>query len=166
MGTTQAEWDYRWLTQAETVAQWSRDTSTKVGCVIVGQRNEILTAGYNGFPRGVNDQMLYRYERPAKYLWTEHAERNAIYNAAMSAGTSLYGGTAYITPLYPCADCARGIIQCGIVAVVHNANNVLGPDPKWAEHFEVAQQMFEEAGVAVRSGLVQRLGPSCEAEVQ
>lgn len=96
---------------------FSKDQSTKVGCIIVGQQNEILTTGYNGMPRGVNDDVEQRHERPIKYSWFEHAERNAIYNAAR-IGTSLLGSRAYITSLCPCCDCARGIIQAGIKTIV------------------------------------------------
>jgi dCMP deaminase len=148
---TQAEWDQRWLDLATDVASWSRDFSTIVGCVIVGTANQVLSTGYNGFPRGVNDDITERYERPAKYQWTEHGERNAIYNAART-GVALEGASLYVTAtpsLYPCADCARGIIQSGIVTVVCDA-----PDwdhPRWSEAFIVTSMMLSEAGIEVRS---------------
>ena len=62
------------------VAEWSKDRSTKVGCVVIGPDREVRSMGYNGFPRGINDEIERRHARPDKY--TEHAERNAIYNAA------------------------------------------------------------------------------------
>src|SRR3954465_12147778 len=79
---SRADWDGRFMRMAGEIAGWSKDLSRKVGCVIVGPKNEIRAAGYNGFPRNTNDTRAYRHERPMKYKWTEHAERNAIYNAA------------------------------------------------------------------------------------
>jgi hypothetical protein len=86
-----------------------RHVSTRVGCVIVGTHKEIRAIGYNGFPRGVDDDRDARHERPVKYKWTEHAERNAIYSSAR-AGISIDGCTMYL-PWFPCMDCARAIVQ-------------------------------------------------------
>jgi dCMP deaminase len=149
--TDKITWDHRWLHMAGEIGKWSRDESTKVGCVIVGTANQVLSSGYNGFPRGVNDGVAERYDRPLKYLWTEHGERNTIYNAAR-AGVALEGSTIYVTAypkLYPCSDCARAIIQSGIVTVVCDA-----PDydhPKWGESFAVTTQMLLEARVEIRT---------------
>lgn len=137
-------WDDRYLEIAGVVASWSKDSSTKVGCVVVGPVRQILATGYNGFPRGVDDDVPERWERPEKYLWVEHAERNAIYNAARS-GISLAGATMYVER-HPCADCARGIIQSGISCVVVGSPVLL---PRWEESCTVAGVMFEESGVAV-----------------
>ena len=90
------DWVERWFVIAEEFASWSKDRSTQVGCVIVGDSNQILSGGYNGFPRGVVDDIDSRHERPAKYLWTEHAERNAIYNAARH-GIRLESASLYNT---------------------------------------------------------------------
>lgn len=133
----------------EVAAQKSKDRATKVGAVIVGPNNEVRSVGFNGFPRGVDDNTEERHARPAKYLWTEHAERNAIYNAAR-AGIALEGCKIY-QPYWPCARCARAIIQAGIV-------EVLVPDEgyeeakaywneRWGEECEVSKEMLVEAGV-------------------
>src|SRR5678816_3286831 len=87
-------WDIRFLREAARIATWSKDRSTKVGCVIVGPSREIRSTGYNGFPRGVNDDVDERHARPMKYAYCEHAERNAIYNAAR-VGIPLEGCTLY-----------------------------------------------------------------------
>lgn len=140
------DWDARWLVLAGEVAKWSKDRSTKVGCIVVGDGRRLLAAGYNGFPRGIDDDIGARHERPVKYLFTEHAERNAIYNAARN-GTDLYGSVMY-SILYPCADCARGIIQSGIAKVITPE-----PDwnlPEWADSFGASKIMLEESGVHVR----------------
>lgn len=139
-------WDERFIGLARHIAGWSKDRSRGVGCVIVGPKNDVRALGFNGFPRGCDDGNEYRHTRPAKYLWTEHAERNAVYNAA-STGTPLAGCRAYVT-LYPCADCARALVQSGIVEVI-------APEPDWAEavwsaSFAVSRAMFAECGVMVR----------------
>lgn len=125
---------------------WSKDRSRQVGCVIVGPNNEIRATGFNGFPRRIDDNAEERHQRPAKYLWTEHAERNAIYNAAF-AGIPLQDCRIYV-PWYPCADCARGIIQSGIVALI--AYEPDWSDDQWGVAFDVTRQMLNEAGVEVR----------------
>jgi dCMP deaminase len=90
----------------------SKDPNTKVGCVIVGPDNEIRSTGYNSFVRGIKDDVPERLIRPEKYFWMEHAERNAIYNAAR-VGVPLKGCVIYMFGI-PCMDCARAIIQAGI----------------------------------------------------
>lgn len=133
-------WNKRWMDLAKTVAGWSKDPSTKVGAVIIDSREVVRALGWNGIPRGVTD--VGRDTRPEKYLWYEHAERNAIYNAA-STGTPLEGTTLFTT-LPPCSDCARAIIQSGIKKVVTTRTV---PNENWNEHWDVAHQMFEEAGI-------------------
>jgi dCMP deaminase len=141
-----ADWDGRWMRLAAEVGSWSKDRSTKVGCIAIDNERRLLTAGYNGFPRGVNDDVESRHERPEKYLFVEHAERNAISNAARS-GVSLYESRMYCT-LYPCADCAKGIIQAGVAVLLTPE-----PDwdlPNWSASFRVSKAMLEEAEVETR----------------
>lgn len=109
------KWHNRFMQVAELSSEWSKDNSTKVGAVIVRDRR-VLDIAYNGFPRGVTQQES-REQRPEKYKFTEHAERNAINNCARD-GVSTLGATMYTT-LFPCVDCARGIIQSGIVELVY-----------------------------------------------
>ena len=143
------KWDRRWLDLADHVSQWSKDQSTKVGCVIVGEANQVLSLGYNGFPRGVNDTTPERHQRPAKYKWTEHAERNAIYNAART-GTNVTGAVLYV-PWFPCVDCARGIVQAGIAAVVTTMPENYEAEflSRWAEDFRVSYEILTESGVDI-----------------
>lgn len=133
------------------MGSWSKDRSRGVGCIFVGSANEILATGYNGFPRGVDDDVDERHEKPAKYDWTEHAERNAIFNAARS-GAKLHGAEAYVS-LFPCVACARGIIQVGAASVITAKPDV--SDPKWGREFQLSTDMLAEAGVALR--LIQTL---------
>lgn len=97
---------------AKTVATKSKDPHTHIGAVIVGMDKEIVSTGYNSFPRGMNDDVQERYERPEKYFWMEHAERNAIYNAAR-IGVSTKGCTLFLDHWFPCVECARAIINSG-----------------------------------------------------
>ena len=83
-------------------------------------------------------------ERPAKYLWTSHAEENAVAQSAR-VGAKLKGGTAFVTH-HPCSRCARSLIQAGVTRVVIGNGKTSMPD----EEFEVAAIMFKEAGVNVR----------------
>jgi dCMP deaminase len=152
------------------IAEKSKDPSTKVGAVIVGQDNEVVSTGFNGFPRGAIDKpgctcleisdnvkipqqslvdkakkINARYQRPLKYKWTEHAERNAIYNAAR-IGSSLRGCRIYINSLPPCCDCARAIIQSGINEVIITKEDV--PE-RWKEDCSIAIEMLKECGVKI-----------------
>ena len=70
-------WDQYYLEICKVVALRSKDPNTQIGCVIVGPNHEIRSTGYNSFPRGIRDDVPERLVRPAKYLWIEHAERNA-----------------------------------------------------------------------------------------
>ena len=133
---------------AHVVKTKSKDESTQIGCVIVGPGNEIISTGYNSFPRGIEDNHTERQERPEKYFWMEHAERNAIYNAAR-IGVSTKGATVYMTCSISCADCARAMISAGIVKVYFEKNTVVKNLAKWTESADRALQMFEEAGVLV-----------------
>jgi dCMP deaminase len=134
------EWDLRFFELAKFVGQWSKDRSRKVGCVIVGRGREIRAIGYNGFPRGTDDGVIERHDRPTKYLWTEHAERNAIFQAAR-VGFALEGCTMYL-PWFPCMDCARAIVQSGIARLI-----AVRPDPtdrEWGTQFQAALQLLAE----------------------
>lgn len=144
------KWDARWLDLATHVGQWSKDRSTKVGCVIVGNANQVLALGYNGFPRGCDDNAPERHDRPLKYKWTEHAERNAIYNAART-GTNLTGAVLYV-PWFPCVDCARGIAQSGIshVVTLHPDNYREGFRNRWEDDYNISFIIMKEAQIQVR----------------
>jgi dCMP deaminase len=125
----------------------SKDKYTQIGTIIVGKDNEIVSTGYNSFPRGIADDANDRQERPEKYYWFEHAERNAIYNAAR-IGVSTRDCTMYLTCGIPCADCARGIINAGIRRIVcETSGGAIGE--KWEEHAARSIIMFNEAGVVV-----------------
>ena len=132
---------------AEEVKKKSKDKNTQIGAVIVGKDKEIVSTGYNSFPRGIDDERADRQEKPEKYFWFEHAERNAIYNAAR-IGVSTKGCTMYLTCGIPCADCARGIINAGI-SKIYVRKGGGAQSQKWLDSGERSRQMFKEAGVQI-----------------
>ena len=82
------KWDKRFLELAKHISLWSKDPSTKVGCVVVGEDREIRSTGFNGFPRGIEDDHGRLSDRAQKYPLICHAEENAIMHAA-GGGVSL-----------------------------------------------------------------------------
>ena len=143
------DWDEYYIKMAEFVSRKSKDRSTKVGAVIVGLDNEVRSTGYNNFPRYVNDDVEERHQRPLKYEWTEHAERNAIYNAARH-GASLRDCIIYLNwGSHPCADCARAIIQAGIIEVVMPFIPFGGASKDWEQKCGVGGEMLVEAGIII-----------------
>ena len=142
-----SNWDNRWLQLSDLVASWSKDKSIGVGAVIVNDRNVVVGLGWNGFPRGIDDEVGIRHTRPLKYKWTEHAERNAIYNAA-AEGHPLKGCTIYYNTMFSCSDCARAIIQSGIKKIVCREPD--WKNPRWAEDFQLSKEMLDEAKIEVK----------------
>jgi dCMP deaminase len=140
-------WDEYFINIAEQVKLKSKDKRTQIGVVVVGKDNEIVSTGYNSFARGINDNLDERQERPEKYYWFEHAERNSIYNAAR-IGVSTLGTTMYMTCGMSCSDCARAIINSGVSKIVLRKGKGAKGN-KWNESAERSMKMFEEAGVIV-----------------
>ena len=138
------KWTLRYLKMAKEIAQWSKDPSTKVGAVVVGEDGQILSQGYNGFPRGVHDLEERLHTREAKYRYTIHAEMNCVYNASLS-GVSLKNSSIYVYGLPICHECAKGVIQSGIKRVFCVYDQELRE--KWAESWVYSLTMFDEAGV-------------------
>jgi dCMP deaminase len=142
-------WDEYYLNICGVVATRSKDPNTQVGCIIAGPAHEIRSTGYNSLPRGIRDDVAERLERPTKYLWMEHAERNAIYNAAR-CGTTMEGCTIYIE-LMPCMDCARAIVQAGIREVVVSRDRMGQYSSEYYdEHFRMVEVLFQEAAIKLR----------------
>lgn len=172
MTETLTQYDYKtslalaYLKKAyEYAAEHSTDPSTQNGAIIVGKvgvlggpRNvpdnyyvqteidviDIVGIGANHFPNGVKETPE-RWERPAKYSWVEHAERNAIFDAVRK-GNSTKGAVMYC-PWFACADCGRAIIQAGIKEVIGHDSPLHKTQPNWSKSIEVADTMFREAGV-------------------
>lgn len=142
--TVDAEkWHVRYLRIAKEVASFSKDPSTKVGCVLVRDRR-IISTGFNGFPRGISDDLNRLIDRDQKYLYTVHAEANSIVTAALH-GVSTEGCTAYVT-FSPCCQCAAQLINAGIKSVFVAASGEI-PE-RWLQNFIAATSLLQEAGVA------------------
>jgi len=137
------KWDNRYLSLAREVGSWSKDPSRKIGAVAIGTWGQVLSQGYNGFPRGIEDTEDRLNDRPTKYRYVVHAEMNAIYNASFS-GAMLAGATMYVHGLPICSECAKGIIQVGIGRVVIPRQEV--PD-NWKESCEFTRTLFHEAKI-------------------
>jgi dCMP deaminase len=146
-------WDEYFFNIVYQVALKSKDRSSKIGCVVVGPNNEIRSTGYNGFPRKINDDIDERHERPVKYIWTEHAERNAIY-AAARVGVSLDGCAMYQS-WHPCSECSRAIIQSGIKEIIIDNRNI-NPlkknniSSRYEHDMVFSSEMLKEASISVR----------------
>lgn len=138
-------WDRRFVFLAFKFAEWSKDPSTKVGCVVFGGDREIRSTGYNGLPRGVEDTYERLNVREQKYPLMVHAEENCVAHAAR-IGVSLKGCTAAVT-FPPCSRCSRLLIQSGVDRVVIPAW-VPVPD-RWISDISLGNDMLQEAGVTL-----------------
>src|SRR6056297_1170266 len=106
-------WDKRFIDMAELISTWSKDPSTQCGAVLTQGKN-IISLGYNGFPKGTDDAKEIYNDRERKYKRVIHAEQNAI----LHSKESLVGATCYVWPIPPCSNCAALLIQVGIKRVV------------------------------------------------
>jgi len=138
------KWHKRYIELARDIAQWSKDPSTQCGAVVIGESGQVLSQGYNGFPRGMDDSDELYKNRETKYDRIVHAEMNAIYNASRT-GVSLEGATAYIHGLPCCHECAKAMIQVGIKEVVMaEASNI-----RWNDSCGKGMDYLNEANVKI-----------------
>ena len=136
-------WDEYFMGVAKLSGMRSKDPNTQVGACIVSQDNKILSMGYNGFPNGCSDDE-FPWNRDGddplcnKYFYSTHSELNAILNYR---GGSLDGAKIYVS-LFPCNECAKAIIQCGIKEVIYESD-------KYADTPSViaSKRMMTAAGV-------------------
>lgn len=147
----QWSFDEYFINEAYLAARKSKDPSSQIGAVIVGPDNEIRAKGYNGPPRGFNDDDPTIYQYPLKSAIFSHAEENCIACCAR-IGTAAKNCVMYVT-FHPCCNCARLIVQCGIKEVV--LHKEYPQIPRWIESITIAKRIFDECGVTVRewSGL-------------
>lgn len=143
MNIVSGKWATRMLDLAKEVSSWSKDPSTKVGAVITTKDGSPVSWGFNGMPMGIDDTISDRHERPTKYKWYCHAERNAM----DLAPRPLDGCVMFVT-YSPCSSCAQSIIQRKISTVVVDANYLNDPMVlRWQDDMRVAADMMQEAGV-------------------
>lgn len=138
------KWSLRYLNLAKEVSTWSKDPSTKVGAISVGNKGQIISQGFNGFPRGVNDSDQRLNNKEQKYKYVVHGEMNCIYNACHN-GSSLKDSTLYVYGLPICSECAKGVIQVGVAKVIMQHPKSI--TSKWSESFNLTSEMFNEANV-------------------
>ena len=138
-------WIEKYMDLAANFASWSKDPSTRIGAVAVGRDGQILSQGYNGFPRGIADTKERLYNRLEKYKFVVHAEMNCIYNATLT-GVSLRDSDLYVYGLPVCSECAKGVVQVGIKRVFMCYPEKISE--KWKDSFNVTSEIFKEAGVS------------------
>lgn len=137
----------RLLPVAQAVAGLSKDPSQQIGAIIVDDDANILSVGFNGFPRGVHDHEHRLSNRAVKLTMVVHAEANAIAQAART-GVRVVGASMIVTGLFPCSRCAGLIIQAGIKRIYapimdKEANR------QWHDDRQFSMTMFNEAMVEV-----------------
>ena len=138
-------WIKRFLDLSKLVSTWSKDPSTKVGAVIIDPETKtIVSTGYNGFPRNIEDSEERLNNRELKYKFVVHAEMNAIMNALYN-NRSVKNCILFVHGLPCCSDCAKAIIQSGIKEIVTDSK----ASSKWGDSCKVAVEMFKEAGVKI-----------------
>ena len=138
------KWIKRFMHLTSEIAKWSKDPSRKIGAIIVGNYKQIISQGYNGFPRGVNDSDERYQDRETKYKFVVHAEMNAILNALYN-GSSVKGSTIFVSGLPVCNECAKAIIQSGIKEVIYMSDKYDGTDSVVA-----SKKMLDACGVIYR----------------
>lgn len=145
----QHQYHVAYMNMAIAVAQLSHAERKKVGCILVSPNDQVVAQGYNGTPKGFDNRceidFCDKYDKPISKLEPSilescmydhymtcdrcphhrsktkeevlHAESNAIAKCARSTNSS-EGCTLYVT-MSPCVNCAKTIIQSGIVAVYY-----------------------------------------------
>lgn len=137
------KWDKRFIELATFISGWSKDPSTKVGAVISDKRNRIVSAGFNGFARGLSDSRIRYNEKELKYDLVIHAEENAI----MFSHSNLDECSIYISTLWPCIRCANRIIQSGIKRVVYQYPKDKDLAKRYKYDFEISGILYKESNV-------------------
>ena len=137
-------WDEYFMSIAMLAKERSKDPNTQVGACIVSEDNKIISTGYNGMPKGCNDDDM-PWGRDGgmldtKYAFVCHAELNAILNSTQN----VKGSRIYVD-LFPCNECAKAIIQSGIKEVVYNSDKYADTDGVIA-----SKKMLKTSGVKMR----------------
>ena len=139
-------WDVRFMKQVYLVAESSKDPSTKIGAILVKDKN-VISSGYNGFARNVIDSTERYNDREIKYKFIVHGEANAILTAAR-LGISTINTTLY-TQAIPCNECMKSVIQAGITEIVIHSKWPMSHS-KWEESSKISDLMIKEVGIKVR----------------
>jgi dCMP deaminase len=135
------KWDLRFLEQARQLSLWSKDTSTKVGAVIVRPDKTIASMGFNGFPKWMPDIPEFYQIREEKYSRIIHGEMNALIHAR----ESVQGCILYTYPFAPCERCAVHMLQAGIIEFVFPSIPE-GLKERWGNSIEKTKRYIEDCG--------------------
>lgn len=138
------KWKKRFLKLSKEIAEWSKDPSTKVGALIISEDRNIISTGYNGFPRGIEDTEERLNNRELKYKFILHAEMNCIMNALYN-GRSVKDCILFVHGLPPCSECTKSIIQSGIKKVITDSKAT----DNWKESSKLSLEMLKEANVEI-----------------
>ena len=138
------KWKKRFLKLSKEIAEWSKDPSTKVGALIISEDKNIISTGYNGFPRGISDTEERLNNRETKYKFILHAEMNCIMNALYN-GRSVKDCILFVHGLPPCSECTKSIIQAGIKKVITDSKAT----DNWKESLKLSLEMLKEANVEI-----------------
>lgn len=135
-------WDEYFIGLAQLSAKRSKDPNTKVGACLVDQNKRVIGLGYNGMPKGNDNFPWEREGKPidTKYPYVIHAEMNAILNS-----TKLIKDASIYVSLFPCSNCAKLLVQAGVIEVVYSDDKYKG-----TEDDDIAQKILKESGVKVR----------------
>ena len=138
------KWKKRFLKLSKEISTWSKDPSTKVGALIISEDKNIISTGYNGFPRDIEDTEERLNNRETKYKFILHAEMNCILNALYN-GRSVKDCILFVHGLPPCSECTKSIIQAGIKKVITDSKAT----DNWKESLKLSLEMLKEANVEI-----------------
>lgn len=139
-------WSDYFMATANLAAQRSKDPTAQSGAVIVDSQNRIVAVGYNGLPRGCNDDLFPWHDDASadhqslnnKRMYVCHAELNAVLNRN---GAAVNGCTMYVAA-FPCNECSKVIIQSGIRSIVY-----LTDMHAEQSEYQASRRMFEATGI-------------------
>lgn len=134
-------WNKRFIEAAKLISTWSKD-SHKIGAIIVNENKQIISAGYNGFAKGIKDTNSRLNDKALKRELVLHAEENAILNSVRSTKDCII----YIYGYPPCVHCTNLIIQAGIKTICfYNPNDSISD--YWKENLKLAKKLTREAKI-------------------
>lgn len=140
-------WDEFFLRMCYLIARKSRDSSSKIGSVLIKKDKSVISCGFNGIPAGCAESEEKNI-RPEKYYHWEHSERNAIFLAAKNGIQT--NDSILFTLSLPCSDCARAAIQSGVKYIIYHKQHqdiFCAENDKWAESSKRSETMLRAAGI-------------------
>ena len=137
------DWDSYFIQMCDVVSKRSKDPSTQHGSVIVDEHHRVVSTGYNGGCRKINDNLI-DWNRPNKYAYVLHAEENALWTAEKR---NLDDCTIYVTGP-PCSRCMLRIVHAGISRIVYGSRSSNCVDEK---DWEISKNIVKLANIRLES---------------